>query len=272
MVRPLLIVCVLVALLPAGCERSAEPPPVVKPPDPELTLTKKVLEAGVCETRMRLSFTLKNKRQETLRIARWEAKVQLNDKEPVLQEKALELKLNSQDEATFDVPLTIDRGCGSSSKPDAQNVQPVDNVKVKGQVFATGSDDMIFEFEEAFELQSPKAPELVAELKGQKYDFGRVDMFLVLTLSNPNGFAMLIENVTYKLKMGGEIVAQGEVLTTERVRDNSRSRIELPISLEPKGATTQELMKKGKIDYAVEATIFIAGSEQPYSKSGTFSF
>jgi LEA14-like dessication related protein len=272
MLRLLPIVCALIAFVPAACERQAEPPPVVKPPDPELTLTKKVLEAGVCETRMRLSFSLKNKRQEALRIARWEATVQLNDKEPVVQEKSLELKLNSQDEATFDVPLAIDRGCGNHVKPDAQNVQPVDTVKIKGQVFATGIDDVIFEFEEAFELQSPKAPELVADLKGQKYDFGRVDMFLVLTLSNPNGFALLVENVTYKLKMGGEIVAQGEVLTTERVKDNSRSRIELPISLEPKGAITQELMKKGKIDYGVEATIFVAGSEQPYSKSGTFSF
>ena len=269
LLRPLLLLCALAACQPAP------PPPVARPPDPELTLTKKVLEAGVCETRMRLTFNLKNRRSDTLRVAKWEADVLLNDAPAIKQEKTLELKLYSQDEATFDVPLTIDRGCNNASSQPAKSADgtlPTDRVRVKGQIFAIAGEDLIFEFEDSFELQSPKTPELSAELRGQKYDFGRVDMYLVLTLSNPNGFAVLVDGVTYTLKLGGEIVAQGEVMSSERVRDNSKSRVEVPVNLQQKSTVSQELFRKGKIDFAVEASISLAGASQPYSKSGTFSF
>jgi LEA14-like dessication related protein len=259
----------LVILALVACE-PAPPPPVVKPPDPELTLTKKVLEAGVCETRMRLTFSLKNSRSETLRVAKWEADVVINDAPPIKQEKTIELKLFSQDEATFDVPLSVDRGCGTSQPVTPGETNAVDRVKVKGQIFAVAAEDLVFEFEDSFELQTPKQPVLDAELRGQKYDYGRVDMYLVFTLRNPNGFSLLVDDVTYKLKLGSEVVAQGEVMAGERVRDNAKARREIPIEM-PKQAT-QELMRRGKIDFSVEATLNLGGSPKPYSKSGTFSF
>lgn len=264
----------LLTLVLLACEPKA-PPPEVKPPDPELTLTKKALEAGVCETRVRLTFNLKNRRPETLRLARWQADVMINNQKAVAQEKSLEIKLFSQDEATFDVPLNIDRGCNAGSQPVApakDGVQPVDVVSIKGQIFAVANEDLIFEFEDSFELQTPKTPVLDASLRAQKYDYGRIDMYLVFTLKNPNGFSVLVDGVSYKLKLGSEIVADGEIWSGERVRDNAKASVEIPVDISSKKAVNLELFKKGKIDFTIEATLNLAGAPQPFSKSGTFSF
>lgn len=262
----------------AACEPKA-PAPVAKAPDPELTLTKKVLEAGVCETRVRLTFNLKNRRKDTLRVAKWTAEVKINE-QTTTQEKTLELKLFSQDEATFDVPLSVDRGCSQAASRPADatketskdGVQPVDAIHIKGQIFAVADEDLIFEFEDSFELQTPKTPELVAELRAQKYDYGRIDMYLVFTLHNPNGFTVLVDNVVYKLKLGSEIVAQGETMVGEKVPNNHKSRVEIPVELAVKKGVGSDLFKKGKIDFNVEAKLNVAGMTEPYSKSGTFSF
>lgn len=278
------------------------PPPVVKPPDPDFVLTKRVLETGNCQLTARYTFSLKNLRSQALRVSRWEAAVTTNGEAPQTQDKSLELMLTSQDQTTFEIPVVIDRRCerlqpqsneqshaqvsdqasslpstlpasAEASEPALRAPLPAfDKVHVEGQLFALAPDELVLAFDDDLDLPGLKPPEVSAHLSAQRYDFGRIDMFLVITLDNPNGFALLINEVGYEVKLAGTSVQFGSALRQEKVREASRSKVEIPLELDQKSPAVAELMKSGRVEFTINLNLAFGALQLPKRHSGTFSF
>jgi len=256
----------------AACAASSQP--VAAVPDPDFVLLEHAIEPGMCEAKMRLYFVMKNTRQTPLRIDRYEANVVQNGSPLSTHAGELALILQSQDEASFDVSVPIPRGACKqpSAMPASLSTGGTDRIDVKGRLFAVSGDEVVFEFEDFETLQAERRLELQAELRGQRYDRGRVELYAVFQLYNPNGYGVSVEDVSFKVRLDGRVVAESRTFEKERLRDLARASREVPLDINADDPAIATLIKLGKIPYDIETTLHIGETEHVQTERGEFSF
>jgi LEA14-like dessication related protein len=256
----------------AAC--TGAPSPNAGAPDPDLVLLKHTIEPGVCETTMRLFFALKNPRQTPLRLLRVESTVTQNGTPIDTTMAPIDLLLQPTDEAAFDVAVAIPRGACKrpSSQAASLPVSNADHIEVVGKIFATSGEELVFEFEDTDDMPLERDLELKLSLRGQRADKGRIELYAVLNIYNPNGFGLTVDLVTYEVRVGGRLIAQGIALEHDRLRDLAKAVKEVALDIDMTEPAMASLLKSGKLSYEIEATVKIGDSERKTRQNGAFSF
>ena len=101
---------------------------------------------------------------------------------------------------------------------------------------------------------------------------------IALQVHNPNGYAIGLDQMTYRLSIGGVEAASGATDASVRIPARSSTAVRLPVSLEWERlrAGGWELLTSGRVDYVVEGeaafSIPAASFRRPYRQSGTIGF
>ncbi len=260
-----------VAVFVAACHTA--PPPVLVP-DPVLTFLGHKLEPGVCETIIELSFSLKNTREVPLTLSHWTALVTRNGDTLPEAQTALDATIEPGTEHKLALPVHVARNCETLAT-NARGA-PVE-MAVSGKIFGEASGPVVFEFEDKAEAPPAKLPGLRAEANAQHYDdgdkIGRVAVTFALHLKNDNPFALLVDKVTYRVRIEGIDAASGETWTDEGLAADALESYEVAVRIEPadnSGLATA--VRKRHFNYVLDATLSLGNHDYPIQLSGDVKF
>ena len=246
---------------------SAPPPAVV--PDPELTFLGHTIEAGLCTTTVQLGFSLSNPRAQTLALTRWNVQVTRDGTALPPQDGPLDLQIVSKDQAKVTLPVKVTRACAAGFA----SARAIENLQLAGKMFGNTGSEVVFEFEDKVELQSPKMPELSVDTTAQHYDEGRVEVVFNIKLRNPNPFPLLIDGFTYKLLVSGLEAASGEAWSAETAGPKSVVSFEAPVKIDPQDkGPLAALLRKPSFHFDLDAHLQASGANYPMRTLGDVRF
>jgi LEA14-like dessication related protein len=134
----------------------------------------------------------------------------------------------------------------------------------------------VFALAACVRLQKPEIAFRGVAIGGIGRDGAAIDVALDVT--NPNGYRLGVEQLTYRLTVGGIAAGEGSIESTVSVPAHGTAPVHLPLRLEfgPLKSSALEMALAGGIDYAVDGEVVfrtpLGKTRRPYHHQDRLSF
>ena len=98
-----------------------------------------------------------------------------------------------------------------------------------------------------------------------------------LSVTNPNGYALGVRELTYRLSIGGAPAGEGSAAQTISIPAHATAKVALPlkVTFEPLKSSALEMALTGQIAYAIEGEVVfttpLGSARRPYRHEGKLS-
>lgn len=274
-------VCIfLLLILPAGCAGLRD---TLNPQPPTVSVTGIHLTAlGFDHAELALNLRIDNPNSVVIDVAGFDYRVRANGRTLLEGAQDNRFELGANDRTDIDVPLRIGFGdiagiLGGLSERDVIDydirlgVDAIVPVLGKRRVTTETSGTLPVPHRPRFSLQS---------LRLERLDFDGAVLGLTLGIFNPNGFALTLDQLDYRLEVDNRQWARGSSTAPLHIEPNDRGTLDLTLRVDfgDLGSGAYALLARGNpIDYHLYANLAATAAndrlgsfELPWSTSGQF--
>jgi late embryogenesis abundant protein len=173
--------------------------------------------------------------------------------------------------AELNVPLAANQPTSFSFEQRAAYVRNLDDLKsmsardgalllaLRGTLTVrSGQDVETLPFAASRSARVPRLPEVVLQsLDGARYSATEVNLTFQVGVKNPNPFPLRVDQLSYKLQVGGKTLGEGTLAKADTVEASATSVYPLEASVSPAtwGADVKGLIAKGVLPYSLQGEL-----------------
>lgn len=267
-------------ILPAGCAGLRD---TLNPQPPTVSVTGIHLTAlGFDHAELALNLRIDNPNSVVIDVAGFDYRLRANGRTLLEGAQDNRFELGAKDRTDIDVPLRIGFGdiagiLGELSERDVIDydirlgVDAIVPVLGKRRVTTETSGTLPVPHRPRFSLQS---------LRLERLDLDGAVLGLTLGIFNPNGFALTLDQLDYRLEVDNRQWARGSSSAPLRIEPDDRGTLDLSLRVDfgDLGSSAYALLARGNpIDYRLYANLaataandHLGSFELPWSTSGQF--
>lgn len=267
-------------ILPAGCAGLRD---TLNPQPPTVSVTGVRLSTlGFDHAEVMLGLRIDNPNSVAIDVAGFDYRLRADGRTLIEGRQDNRLELEAQDRTDIDVPLRIGFGeiagiLGELSERDA--IEYDIHLGVDAEIPLLGKRRVTTETSGT--LPVPHRPRLsVQSLRLERLDFDGAVIGVTLAILNPNGFALALDRLDYRLDVDGRQWARGGSSAPLRIGPNDRGTLDLSLGIDfgDLGSGAYSLLASGNpVDYRLHARLAatagddrLGSFELPWSTSGSF--
>lgn len=274
-------VCLLLLMtLPAGCAGLRD---TLNPQPPAVSVTGiRVVALGFDHAEIMLDVRIDNPNRVTIDVAGFDYRLRADGRTLIEGRQSNRLELEGRDRTDIEVPLRIGFGemagiLGGLSERDAIDYDI--RLGIDAEIPVLGKRRVTTETSGT--LPVPHRPRVsLQSLRLERLDFDSAVIGVTLDVFNPNGFALTLDQLDYRLEVEGRRWVRGGSSAPMRIEANDRGTLDLSLRVDfgDLGSSAYARLASGNpVDYRLHARLAatagddrIGSFELPWSTSGQF--